>query len=104
MSGPAREALNVLYANTLRTSQSFASYNFRNYFVRRTNDLFKAAQSEQDSTKLDAFIKEKKKELEVLKRAATINQMFGGRKLVVETEEDVSLSDKTPDKMERSDS
>jgi LYR motif-containing protein 4 len=99
MSGPAREALQQLYQSTLRTSQSFASYNFRSYFVQRTNDAFRAANIERDPTKLNAFIEDKKKELEVLKRSAIINQMFGGRKLVVETSEEMHV----PEKMERGD-
>ncbi|KIM27799.1 hypothetical protein M408DRAFT_329750 [Serendipita vermifera MAFF 305830] len=99
MSGPAREALQALYQNTLRTSQSFASYNFRSYFVQRTNDAFRAANAEQDPSKLKEFMDEKTKELEVLKRSAIINQMYGGRKLVVETPEDMPL----PKKMERGD-
>jgi len=103
MSGPTKEALQALYQNTLRTSQSFASYNFRSYFVARTNDQFRAAiatSNEQDPTKLTSFMEEKKKELEVLKRSAIINQMYGGRKLVVETNEEMPM----PEKMERGDS
>jgi LYR motif-containing protein 4 len=99
MSGPAREALQQLYQNTLRTSQSFASYNFRSYFVRRTNDAFRNANNEQDPAKLNEFIEDKKKELEVLKRSAIINQMFGGRKLIVETAEEMPV----PEKLERGD-
>jgi hypothetical protein len=94
MSGPGREALQQLYQSTLRTSQSFASYNFRSYFVQRTNDTFRAANIEQDPAKLNAFIEDKKAELEVLKRSAIINQMFGGRKLVVETAEEMAMPKK----------
>ncbi|KAG8858798.1 hypothetical protein FRC20_011961 [Serendipita sp. 405] len=99
MSGPARETLLALYSNTLKTAQSFASYNFRSYFVQRTNDVFRAAQREQDSAKVNKFIEEKQKELDVLKRAALINQMYGGRKLVVETGQEIPV----PEKMERGD-
>jgi hypothetical protein len=67
--------------------------------VKRTNDLFRAAQAEEDLNRVNAFIEEKKKELEVLKRSATINQMYGGRKLVVETGEEMP----EPKTMERSD-
>jgi len=87
MSGPTREALQQLYQSTLRTSQSFASYNFRSYFVERTHHAFRAANAEQDPVKLADFMEEKKKELEVLERSAIVNQMFGGRKLVVESPE-----------------
>lgn len=33
-----------LYTNMLRTSRSFDSYNFRQYFVRKTKDTFKDIQ------------------------------------------------------------
>jgi LYR motif-containing protein 4 len=100
MSGPAKEVVQALYSNTLRTAQSFSSYNFRKYFVQRTYDKFRTVEAEQDPTKLNNFMEEMKSELEVLKRAAVINQMYGGRKLVVETNEEAP----TPEKpLQRSD-
>lgn len=33
-----------LYASMLRTSRSFSSYNFREYFVRRTKSIFRDIQ------------------------------------------------------------
>ena len=41
---PSRQAVLSLYHNMLRTSQSFSSYNFREYFVRRTKDTFRTMQ------------------------------------------------------------
>ena len=41
---PSRQAILGLYHNMLRTSQSFSSYNFREYFVRRTKDTFRTIQ------------------------------------------------------------
>ena len=41
---PSRQAILSLYHNMLRTSQSFSSYNFREYFVRRTKDTFHTMQ------------------------------------------------------------
>ncbi|KZS96969.1 hypothetical protein SISNIDRAFT_406593 [Sistotremastrum niveocremeum HHB9708] len=90
-SVPSRAALLQLYSNTLRTSKSFSSYNFRNYFIRRTRDTFKSIQNEQDPDKLTRFYDEASKELEVLRRAALINGMYGGQKLVVEREGAVRL-------------
>lgn len=67
--------------------------------MHRTHDAFRAANTEQDPAKLKEFMDEKSKELEVLKRSAIINQMYGGRKLVVETPEEMPM----PQKMERGD-
>jgi hypothetical protein len=41
---PSRQAILSLYHNMLRTSQSFSSYNFREYFVSRTKDTFRTIQ------------------------------------------------------------
>ncbi|KAH9947787.1 hypothetical protein B0H21DRAFT_737251 [Amylocystis lapponica] len=91
---PTKEALLQLYSSTLRTSRSFSSYNFREYFVRRAKSSFQEIQNESDPAKLSAFYNDKTKELQVLKRSAIVNQLYGGWRLVVEPEKPV---------MERSD-
>ncbi|KAI1787295.1 hypothetical protein LXA43DRAFT_896469 [Ganoderma leucocontextum] len=81
---PTKQSLLHLYHSMLRTSQSFSSYNFRNYFVRRTKSTFREIQDEADPAKLAAFYNDKAKELAVLKRSAIVNQLYGGWRLVVE--------------------
>ncbi|OBZ76175.1 Protein ISD11 [Grifola frondosa] len=81
---PTRQSLLHLYSSMLRTSQSFSSYNFRQYFVRRTKSTFREIQNETDPAKLSAFYDEKTKELAALKRSAIVNQLYGGWRLVVE--------------------
>ncbi|KAF9805092.1 hypothetical protein IEO21_09201 [Rhodonia placenta] len=83
-AAPTKQALQELYSNTLRSARAFSSYNFRQYFVRRTETTFRDIESETDSAKLTAFYNDKTKELEVLRRSALVNQLYGGRKLVVE--------------------
>ena len=46
-------------------------------------------QDERDPVKLRTFYDEKKKELEVLKRSAIVNQLYGGWRLVVEKQKPV---------------
>ena len=41
LAAPSKEAIKSLYKNMLHSSQSFSSYNFRQYFVKRTEDTFK---------------------------------------------------------------
>lgn len=41
---PTKQALLNLYSSTLRTSRSFSSYNFRQYFVNRTKSTFRDIQ------------------------------------------------------------
>ncbi|THH27209.1 hypothetical protein EUX98_g6971 [Antrodiella citrinella] len=73
----------------LRTSRAFSSYNFRQYFVHRTKSVFQDIKDEQDPAKLRAFYDEKRKELDVLKRSAVVNQLYGGWRLVVEKQKPV---------------
>ncbi|TFK86732.1 hypothetical protein K466DRAFT_586987 [Polyporus arcularius HHB13444] len=79
-----KQSLQKLYSSMLKTSESFSSYNFREYFVRRTKSTFGEIQNETDPAKLAAFYAEKSQELSALKRSAVVNQLYGGRHLVVE--------------------
>ncbi|KAK0525482.1 hypothetical protein OC835_005595 [Tilletia horrida] len=42
-AAPSRAQILQLYRRYLSTSQSFASYNFRTYFLRRSRDMFRSA-------------------------------------------------------------
>ncbi|KAJ7077806.1 hypothetical protein C8R43DRAFT_940218 [Mycena crocata] len=78
-----RSILN-LYSTMLRTSRSFSSYNFRTYFVRRTQETFRTLQSETDAAKIQSMYSDAVAELAVLRRSAAVNQMYGGWRLAVE--------------------
>ncbi|KAG5718048.1 hypothetical protein E4T56_gene14692 [Termitomyces sp. T112] len=80
----SRSAILRLYASTLRVSRSFASYNFRMYFLQRTKHTFRAIQAETDPTRVSAMYGDAVKELGVLRRSAVVNQLYGGWKLAVE--------------------
>lgn len=81
---PSRHATLTLYANLLRASRSFASYNFRTYFIRNTQSKFRAAASETDGARIRALYEEGVNDLKVLRRAAVVNRLYEGPKLVVE--------------------
>ncbi|KAI0733262.1 hypothetical protein C8Q72DRAFT_967007 [Fomitopsis betulina] len=84
MAAPTKQALTELFNATMRTSREFSSYNFRNYFARRTKTVFQEIENETDPAKLSTFYTEKTKELAALKRGAIVNQLYGGSQLVVE--------------------
>jgi len=86
MSAPTRNQVLSLYTSMLRTSRTFASYNFRNYFIRRTRQVFREHAGETDPARARQFLDEGLKELEVLRRAAVVNRLYEGPKLVVEKE------------------
>ncbi|KAJ3900946.1 hypothetical protein F5879DRAFT_372350 [Lentinula edodes] len=81
---PSRRAILSLYHSTLRTSKSFSSYNFRNYFIRRTKYTFRTIQSESDPARIQSQYSEAVRELAVLRRSAIVNQLYGGWRLAVE--------------------
>jgi hypothetical protein len=114
---PSRQAVLSLYHNMLRTSQSFSSYNFREYYVRRTKETFRKMQvrsffitlctnllklfllfvslspehwtnqNESDPERLRSMYSEVVKESAVLRRSAVVNQLYGGWKLAVEAKQ-----------------
>ncbi|EIE90903.1 hypothetical protein G6F46_003462 [Rhizopus delemar] len=74
-----------LYRQFLRYGNKFASYNFRDYTIRRSRDGFRANMNETNPEKLAALIEKAKYDLAALKRQATISQMYTkGEHLVVE--------------------
>ena len=68
----------------LRVSRSFSSYNFRLYFIRNTRAKFRLAVSETDPSRWKIAYDELSQGLAVLRRAAVVNRLFEGPKLVVE--------------------
>ncbi|KAG9310213.1 hypothetical protein JVU11DRAFT_9857 [Chiua virens] len=86
------QAILSLYGSTLRAAKSFSSYNFRNYFMQRTKENFRSMQAENDPAKLTLAYNEAIKELEVLRRSAIVNQLYGGWRLAVEQQSDVRES------------
>lgn len=90
MSRPSAQQLDQLYKQTLAASKRFASYNFREYFVRRTNERFTPLLSSSDTSgNVDASVDQKwwekrVQELDVLKRAGEVNRTFQGPKMVIE--------------------
>ncbi|KAH9000908.1 hypothetical protein EDB86DRAFT_3233983 [Lactarius hatsudake] len=67
-----------------KTAKSFSSYNFREYFIRRTKSTFKEIQGEKDPARVSALYSEAARDLTSLKRSAIVNQLYGGWTLAVE--------------------
>ncbi|CAE6410411.1 unnamed protein product [Rhizoctonia solani] len=84
MSAPSRAQILSLYGAMIRTSRSFSSYNFRNYFLRRTRTQFHEHLNEKDPAQIRTFYDTGLRELEVLKRCAIVNRLYEGPRLVVE--------------------
>ncbi|KAF9027496.1 hypothetical protein BDZ89DRAFT_1015561 [Hymenopellis radicata] len=91
-TAPSKQAILQLYHSSLRTSRSFSSYNFRNYFVQKTKDTFRGIQSESDPSRVSSMYSEAVRDLAVLRRSAIVNQLYGGWKLAVEKNPDDLLT------------
>ncbi|QPG77110.1 hypothetical protein FOA43_004513 [Brettanomyces nanus] len=70
-----------LYRNLLRASHEFESYNFREFFLRKTRKDFKQFRGVEDNKK---FYKEGLKQLGIIRRQSMISQMYPFEKMVVE--------------------
>ncbi|RXW23222.1 hypothetical protein EST38_g2644 [Candolleomyces aberdarensis] len=85
---PSKQAIRSLYHNMLRSSQSFSSYNFREYFKTKTKDQFRAMQNETDPHKLRDMYADAVRDSTILRRSAIVNQLYGGWKLSIEVEKE----------------
>lgn len=79
----AKETLS-LYRSLLRSGSRLAAYNFREYALRRTRDAFRANKDLDDFRETQNLLQKGYKELAILKRQASISQMYAADKLVVE--------------------
>lgn len=68
----------------LKASNRFASYNFREYGLRRTREEFRKNKAEQNPTNVAAMMKSAKENLEMLERQSLINSLYSKQKSVLE--------------------
>ncbi|EPS36819.1 hypothetical protein H072_9593 [Dactylellina haptotyla CBS 200.50] len=82
----AETALQVrsLYRSLLRTSNQFATYNFREYAKRRTRDAFHAHKGETDPRKIQEFVQKGLQDLNMLKRQTLVSSFYQLDRLVIE--------------------
>ncbi|MBW0466628.1 hypothetical protein O181_006343 [Austropuccinia psidii MF-1] len=96
-----QQHISRLQSSFLAASSRFGSYNFREYFIRRTNEKFErdlprlvGAKEITDQTlcdvdfstkeRLNSWFQDAVQELAVLERASAMNRLFEAPKLVVE--------------------
>ena len=81
---PTRLQVLALYKQFIKNSKQFNNYNFREYFLRRSRESFRANVALQKPEEVARAFADAKEELGVLKRQAIISQMYTFDKLVVE--------------------
>jgi len=72
----------------LAEGRRITDYNFRNYAIRRTKDAFRENSSLTESSEILAQISKAEKDLEILRRQATVSQLFGSGRLVIESKKE----------------
>ena len=65
-----------LYRNLFRYGKKFSNYNFREYVLRRTREDFRVYRSVTDPSKVSELLDNGRKDLEVVKRQATLSSIF----------------------------
>lgn len=73
-----------LYKLLMRESQKLPNYNFRAYALRRVKDGFKANKTLADQKAIKTQFEHGKNNLNVIRRQATIGDMYGTEKLIIE--------------------
>lgn len=92
-----RQHITTLHSTYLSTSSQFASYNFREYFIRRSNLKFQQELTQligptneelctdpSSQEPLKKWWQNSIEELRVLERASVMNRLYEAPKLVVE--------------------
>ncbi|XP_063779159.1 LYR motif-containing protein 4 [Pseudophryne corroboree] len=85
MASPSRASVLSLYKIMLRESQTFSSYNYRTYAIRRIRDAFREKKNVRDSHEIQTLVNLGKENLDVIQRQVTIGHLYSTQKLVIES-------------------
>ncbi|KOX72179.1 LYR motif-containing protein 4 [Melipona quadrifasciata] len=80
-----RRAVLSLYRNLIRESKKWNSYNYRMYALRKIQHEFKQNKTIQDIEKINECYTKGRENLEIIKRQATIGNLYSTRPLIIET-------------------
>ncbi|KAL1457723.1 hypothetical protein WDU94_007917 [Cyamophila willieti] len=82
----SRDMILKLYKALMRESSKFPAYNYRMYFIRRTQEKFHSNKNVSSPDEIQQLYNAGLVELELLKRQVFISQMFKPEKLIIETQ------------------
>ncbi|XP_043509677.1 LYR motif-containing protein 4 [Frieseomelitta varia] len=88
MMASNRRAILSLYRNLIRESKKWNSYNYRMYALRKIQHEFKQNKTIQDIEKINECYTKGRENLEIIKRQATIGNLYSTRPLIIETKAD----------------
>ncbi|CAG99234.1 Isd11p [Kluyveromyces lactis] len=83
-TGASKTQILHMYKEFIRNASKIQNYNFREYFLRRARESFRANKNVENPEKISELLSEAEKDLGVLKRQSVISNMYTFDKLVVE--------------------
>lgn len=83
-----RNAVLSLYRNLIRESKKWNSYNYRMYVLRKVRHEFQENKSLVDQAEITKQYNKGKEALDIIKRQATIGNLYATRPLIIETVKD----------------
>ena len=87
MATPAQRATaKRLYQELLKSANDFKTHSFRDYFSRRTHDIFQQQVEGSLATResVEAFLDQGVRDLAMLRRQSVINQMYATGNSVID--------------------
>eukprot|EP00667_Euglena_gracilis_P023807 EG_transcript_27059 len=83
-ASPTRGAVLRLYRSLLKAGEQFADYNFRMYTLRVVKEDFRSNRGVTDPERVAHLYRFGREQLAMVKRQATINQMFATSPVVLD--------------------
>ncbi|XP_076655976.1 LYR motif-containing protein bcn92 [Halictus rubicundus] len=80
-----RNAILTLYRNLIRESKKWNLYSFRMYALRKVRHEFRENKSLVDQAEITKQYEKGKEALDIIKRQATIGNLYTTRPLIIET-------------------
>ncbi|KAM9839814.1 LYR motif-containing protein 4 [Aulostomus maculatus] len=84
MATSSRTQVISLYRMLLKESQTFPSYNYRTYALRRVRDAFRVNKTIEDPKTVERLVLEGRQTLALIQRQVSIGRMYEAQKTVVE--------------------
>jgi len=80
----SRAAVLRAYRGLLREGKGYNQYNYREYIQRRAKEEFRENRNIQDPKEIEKLLHLAQRNLDVVKRQATISRLYPHQELVIE--------------------
>ncbi|NP_001291137.1 LYR motif-containing protein 4 [Esox lucius] len=84
MASCSKTQVILLYKMLIKECKKLPSYNYRTYALRRVKDGFRENLHDDNPKSLDRLLNQARESLAVIKRQASIGQMYSAQRTIVE--------------------